>query len=325
MKYVKLGNTGLEVSRLCLGCMSFGEPTRGIAPWSLDEEKSREIIKRALELGINFFDTANVYSDGTSEEILGRALKDYAKREEVVIASKVYFPMYDGPNAKGLSRKAIFREIDETLRRLQTDYLDLYIIHRLDRSTPIEETMKALHDLVQMGKVRYIGASSMYAWEFAKCQYIAEKNGWTKFVSMQDLYNLLYREEEREMLPLCIDQKVAITPWSPLAKGRLTREIGTQTDRSKNDVIANTFFPLELASDQEIIKRVAKVASDKGVSKAQVSLAWLLSKNYVTSPIIGSTKVSHLEEAVQSLEVTLTKEEIDYLEAPYTPHQIVGY
>lgn len=222
--------------------MSFGEPTRGIAPWSLDEEKSREIIKRALQLGINFFDTANVYSDGTSEEILGRALKDYAKCEEVVIASKVYFPMYDGSNAKGLSRKAIFREIDETLRRLQTDYLDLHIIHRLDRSTPIKETMKALHDLVQMGKVRYIGASSMYAWEFVECQYIAEKNGWTKFVSMQDLYNLLYREEEREMFPLCIDQKVAITPWSSLAKGCLTREIGTQTERSKNDAIVNTFF-----------------------------------------------------------------------------------
>lgn len=238
MKYVKLGNTGLEVSKLCLGCMGFGEPGRGREQWSLGEEHSREIIKRALELGINFFDTANYYSLGSSEEILGKALKDFAKREEVVIASKLYFPMHDGPNSKGLSRKNIFTEINKTLERLQTDYLDLYIIHRWDYNTPIEETMEALDDLVKMGKVRYIGASSMHAWQFAKANYIAEKHGWSKFVSMQDLYNLLYREEEREMIPFLKDQKIAMTPWSPLAQGRLTRNLGEVTDRSKQETMS---------------------------------------------------------------------------------------
>ena len=325
MQYVKLGNTGLDVSKLCLGCMSFGVPGRGIAPWSLNEEDSRVIIKKAINLGINFFDTANVYSDGTSEEILGRAIKDFANRDEVVIASKVYFPMFEGQNSKGLSRKSILREVDKTLERLQMEYLDLYIIHRLDKETPIEEIMEALHDVVKSGKARYIGASSMSAWEFSKCQYIAEKNGWTKFVSMQDLYNLIYREEEREMVPLCQDLKVGITPWSPLAKGRLTRDVETITNRSSNDAAGARFFPLELEADRIVIERVKEIAEKRNVSRAQIALAWVLSKDYITSPIIGSTKVNHLEDSVKALDIILTEEEITYLEEAYVPHDIIGY
>lgn len=325
MEYVKLGNTGLEVSRLCLGCMSFGVPERGIAPWSLNEEQSRPIIKRALELGINFFDTANVYSDGTSEEIIGRALKDYANRDEVVIATKVYFRMHEGPNGGGLSRKAIMSEIDKSLKRLGTDYVDLYQIHRWDYNTPIEETMEALHDVVKAGKARYIGASSMYAWQFMKALHVAEKHGWTRFVSMQNLYNLLYREEEREMLPLCREEKIGVIPWSPLAKGRLTRDWNETTQRSENDETGKKFFPVTSESDRKIIERVAEVAAKRGVSRAQIALAWVLHKEPVTSPIIGSTKISHIEDAVAALSIKLTPEEIAYLEEPYVPHPVIGF
>ncbi len=325
MEYVKLGNTGMDVSRFCLGCMSFGVPERGIAPWSLPEEPSREIIKKALELGINFFDTANIYSDGTSEEIVGRALKDFANRDEVVLATKVYFKMHEGPNGSGLSRKAIMSEMDKSLKRLGTDYVDLYIIHRWDYDTPIEETMEALHDLVKSGKTRYIGASSMYSWQFAKAQNIAEKYGWSKFVSMQNMYSLVYREEEREMMPLCQDQKVAVTPWSPLAKGRLARPWDTKTNRSSNDTTADRFFPASAENDQEIVKRVAKVAEDLGVTMAQVALAWNISKSYVTSPIIGTSKVSQLESSIAALDVTLSREQIAYLEEAYIPHKVVGF
>ena len=306
MEYVKFGNTGMDVSRFCLGCMSFGVPERGIAPWSLPEEPSREIIKKALELGINFFDTANIYSDGTSEEIVGRALKDFANRDEVVLATKVYFKMHEGPNGSGLSRKAIMSEMDKSLKRLGTDYVDLYIIHRWDYDTPIEETMEALNDLVKSGKTRYIGASSMYSWQFAKAQNVAEKYGWSKFVSMQNMYSLVYREEEREMMPLCQDQKVAVTPWSPLAKGRLARPWDTKTNRSSNDTTADRFFPASAENDQEIVKRVAKVADELGVTMAQVALAWNISKSYVTSPIIGTSKVSQLESSIAALDVTLS-------------------
>jgi len=325
VKYVKFGNTGLEVSKLCLGCMGFGEPGRGREEWSLNEEESRKIIKRALELGINFFDTANYYSLGSSEEILGKALKDFAKREEVVIASKLYFPMHDGPNSKGLSRKSIMTEIDNTLRRLQTDYLDLYIIHRWDYNTPIEETMEALNDLVKSGKVRYIGASSMHSWQFVKANYIAEKNGWAKFVSMQNLYNLVYREEEREMIPLLKDQKIAMTPWSPLAQGRLTRDLDIVTERSKQESLSIGQEKYAIDADNEVIKRCHELAEKKGISRGQVAMAWVLSKDYVTSPLIGSTKVKYLEDAIEALNVTLTEEEISYLESPYVPHKIVGF
>ena len=323
MEYVKLGNTGLDVSKLCLGCMGFGEPNRGREKWSLDESASRAVIKKSLELGINFFDTANLYSSGSSEEILGRALKDFANRDEIVLASKLYFPMFEGPNAKGLSRKSIFAEIEHTLQRLQTDYLDLYIIHRWDYSTPIEETMEALHDLVKTGKVRYIGASSMHAWQFAKAQFVAEKHGWTKFVSMQNLYNLLYREEEREMIGLLKDQKIAMTPWSPLAQGRLTRDKDAVTARSQQ---TDTDFPQHiLQSDNEIITRVHQIADERGVSRGQIALAWVLDKGYVTSPLIGATKIKYIEDAIGALDVRLSSAEIDYLEAPYITREIRGY
>jgi 1-deoxyxylulose-5-phosphate synthase len=325
MEYTKLGNTGLDVSRLCLGCMSFGVPERGIAPWSLDEEKSRAIIKRALELGINFFDTANVYSDGTSEEIVGRALKDYTNRDEAVIATKVYFEMHKGPNGSGLSRKAIMSEIDKSLKRLGTDYVDLYQIHRWDYKTPIEETMEALHDVVKAGKARYIGACSMHSWQFMKAQHEAEKNGWTKFVSMQNLVNLIYREDEREMLPLCKEEKIAVMPWSPLAKGRLTRDWQTTTERSEIDEAGRNFFPETSESDRKIVERVKEVAEKHGVPRAQIALAWVLQKEPITSPIVGSTKLSHLEDAVAALSVNLTPKEIAYLEEPYVPHLVVGF
>ncbi len=324
MEYVKLGNTGLDVSRLCLGCMSFGVPEQGYPQWTLDEEHSRPIIKKALELGINFFDTANFYSDGTSEEIVGRALKDYANRDEIVIATKVYFRMHEGPNGAGLSRKAIMSEIDNSLRRLGTDYVDLYQIHRWDYNTPIEETMEALHDVVKAGKARYIGASSMYAWQFLKALHVAEKNGWTRFVSMQNHFNLLYREEEREMLPLCKEEKIGVIPWSPLAKGRLTRDWEETTHRSEIDEIAKKFYTATSGSDRKVVERVAEVAEKRGVPRAQIALAWVLQKEPITSPIIGATKMSHLEDAVAALSITLTPEEIAFLEEPYVPHPVLG-
>lgn len=325
MEYVKLGNTGLDVSKLCLGCMSFGDPNAWIHKWVLDEEESRKIIKRALELGINFFDTANVYSKGVSEEILGRALKDYANRDEVVIATKVCIQMREGPNGGGLSRKAIMSEIDHSLRRLGTDYVDLYIIHRWDYNTPIEETMEALHDVVKAGKARYIGASSMYAWQFQKALYIAEKNGWTRFVSMQNHYNLIYREEEREMIPLCKEEKISITPYSPLASGRLARDWSESTQRYETDQIAKYKYDSTAEADKLIVDRLAEIAQKRGVPRAQIALAWLMQKEPVTIPIIGVTKISQLEEAIPSASIELTPEEIAYLEEPYVPHRIVGH
>ncbi|RED75154.1 aldo/keto reductase [Cohnella phaseoli] len=323
MEYVKLGRSGLEVSKLSLGTMSFGVPERGNTPWSLEEEQSRPIIKKALESGINFFSTANMYSDGTSEEILGRALKDFTNRDEVVIATKVFVPMRKGPNAMGLSRKAIMTEIDNSLRRLGTNYVDLYQIHRWDPNTPIEETMKALHDLVTVGKVRYIGASSMLAWQLAKAQHVAERNGWTRFVSMENRLNLLYREEEREMLPLCRDEGVGVTPYLPLAAGRLTRDWNEQTTRSEKDQVAKALFNKTEEADRKVAERVGEIAANRGISRAQIALAWLLQKEEVTAPIIGSTKISHLEDAVSALSVKLTSEEITRLEELYIPHPLI--
>ncbi|MEK5397052.1 aldo/keto reductase [Paenibacillus sp. FSL K6-2859] len=325
MDYVKLGNTGLEVSRLCLGCMSFGVAERWIHQWVLDEEQSRLIIKKALELGINFFDTANVYSDGTSEEILGRALKDYANRDEIVLATKVYNRMHEGPNGAGLSRKAIMSEIDKSLKRLGTDYVDLYQIHRWDYHTPIEETMEALHDVVKAGKARYIGASAMYAWQFQKALYVAEKNGWTRFVSMQNHLNLIYREEEREMLPLCKEEKIGVIPYSPLASGRLTRDWTVSTHRSETDQIQKSKYDGTADADRLVVERVAAIAEKHGVPRIRIALAWLLQKEPVTAPIIGATKMSHLEDAVGALSITLTPQEITFLEEPYTPHPIIGF
>lgn len=322
MNYRNLGPTGLQVSRLCLGCMTYGLPDRGNHAWTLGEEASRPFIHRALELGINFFDTANVYSDGTSEEIVGRALRDFAKREEVVIASKVHGRMRPGPNGQGLSRKAIFAEIDASLQRLGTDYVDLYQIHRWDSATPIEETLEALHDVVKAGKARYIGASSMYAWQFAQALYLADLNGWTRFVSMQNHYNLLYREEEREMVGLCADQGIGVIPWSPLARGRLTRAWDETTERGQTDEFGKTLYH---PGDQEIVERVAAIADRRGVPKAQVALAWMLGKSVVTAPIIGASKPHHLEDAVAALELHLTAEEVESLEAAYTPHPVAGF
>jgi len=322
MKYVNLGRTGMYVSRICLGCMSFGEPGRGGHPWSLDEEASRPLIRQAIEAGINFFDTANVYSLGSSEEITGRALKDFAKRDEIVLATKVHGVMREGPNGRGLSRKAIMSEIDHSLARLGTDYVDLYQIHRWDRRTPIEETMEALHDVVKAGKARYIGASSMFAWQFAKAQHVAEVNGWTRFVSMQDHYNLIYREEEREMLPLCLDQGVGVIPWSPLARGRLTRDWDTTTARSETDEFGQNLY---LPEDQQVHEQVAEVASARGIPRAQVAMAWLLGRPGVTAPIVGVTKASHLDDAVAALDVELTRQETEQLEKPYVPHRIAGH
>jgi aryl-alcohol dehydrogenase-like predicted oxidoreductase len=323
MDYVKLGNTGMDVSRICLGCMSFGGEGKGLFPWALSEKSSRPIIKKALDLGINFFDTANMYSDGRSEEIVGRALKDYADRDEIVLASKVFFPMRQGPNGAGLSRKAILSEIDKSLKRLGTDYVDLYYIHRLDHKTPLEVTMEALHDVVKAGKARYIGASSLYAWQFLKANKIAERNGWTKFAAMQNLYSLMYREEEREMLPLCREEKIAVVPWAPLASGRLTRDWGVSTPRSKIDDIGNHLFAATAGPDRNVVERLAEVAKKRGVPMAQVALAWLL-KDPVITPIVGPTKISHVEDAVAALSLTLTPEEIAQLEEPYVPHPVIG-
>ncbi|MFJ6567486.1 aldo/keto reductase [Streptomyces sp. NPDC091292] len=321
MKYVRLGGTGLEISALTVGCMSFGDPDRGAHTWTLGEEASRAIVKQALEAGITTFDTANVYSDGSSEEIVGRALKDFASRDEVVIATKVNNRMRPGPNGAGLSRKAILSEIDHSLTRLGTDYVDLYQIHRWDHDTPIEETLEALHDVVKAGKSRYIGASSMAAWQFAKAQYTADLHGWTRFVSMQNHYNLLYREEEREMLPFCADQGVGVIPWSPLARGRLTRPWDARTERSGTDEYGKTLYHPE---DRLIVERVADVAAERGVSAAQVALAWLSGRPAVDSPIVGATRPEHLADAVASLDLTLDEDEVARLEEPYRPHEISG-
>jgi aryl-alcohol dehydrogenase-like predicted oxidoreductase len=326
MEYLKFGSTGLEVSRICLGAMSYGVPERGPHPWSLPEQEARPFIRQALELGINFFDTANVYSDGTSEEILGRALADFATREDVVIATKVHGRARPGPNGGGLSRKHIMAEIDNSLRRLGTDYVDLYQIHRFDPSTPIEETLEALHDVVKAGKARYLGASSMYAWQFAQALYLADRHGWTRFASMQNHYNLLYREEEREMLPLCGDQGVAVIPWSPLARGRLTRAWAQEgTARSGSDEFGRTLYVDAEEADRQIIDAVGEVAEKRGVPRAQVALAWVAGHPVVTAPIVGATKPQHLADAVAALDLTLTDEERDRLEAPYRPRPVSGF
>ncbi len=322
MKYVKLGNSGLDVSKICLGCMSFGESGMGTHAWTLNEETSRQYMKKSLDVGINFFDTANVYSLGTSEEFVGRALRDFALRDEVVVATKVHGTMRKGRNAAGLSRKAIMTEVDHSLRRLGMDYIDLYQIHRFDPATPIEETMEALHDVVKAGKARYIGASSMWAWQFSKAQYVAEQHGWTKFISMQNHYNLLNREEEREMMPLCVDQGVGVIPWSPLARGRLTRDWDDATSRSETDEFGKGLYKPE---DQVIVERVAEVARELGAPRAQVALAWVLSKSFVTSPIVGATKEAHIDDAVAACDIQLSAEHIARLEEPYTPHESVGF
>jgi aryl-alcohol dehydrogenase-like predicted oxidoreductase len=325
LEYVKLGHTGLDVSRICLGCMSYGGSNRGNHAWSLDEETSRPFIRRALESGINFFDTANRYSLGSSEEILGRAIKDFARREEVVIATKVYGRMRPGPNGAGLSRKAIMAEIDASLRRLGTDYVDLYQIHRWDYDTPIEETLEALHDVVKAGKARYIGASSMHAWQFARALGIAERRGWTRFVSMQNLVNLLYREEEREMLPLCAAEGIAVIPWSPQARGRLTRDWDYTSVRTETDEALGRLFAKTEDADRKVVDRVAQVAAARGIPRAQVALAWLLAKPVITAPIVGATKLQHLDDALASVNVKLSVDEITTLEEPYVPHAVVGF
>ncbi len=325
MEYIRLGNTGLKVSRICLGTMTYGKPTERW-PWALNEQESRPYLQKALELGINFFDTADMYSYGTSEEVVGSALKDFAKRDEVVIATKVYQPMSADPNDGGLSRKHIFSSIDNSLRRLKTDYIDLYQIHRWDYNTPIEETMEALHDVVKSGKVRYIGASSMHSWQLAKALYTADLHGWTRFVSMQPHYNLIYREEEREMIPLCLDQKIGVIPWSPLARGLLTgnrTKERNETLRSKTDEFGKILYRSD--SDFYIVERVSEVALERGVPAAQVALAWMLAKPGITAPIIGASKPGHLEDAVASLTLKLTPDEILSLEELYVPHPVLGH
>jgi aryl-alcohol dehydrogenase-like predicted oxidoreductase len=325
MKYKNLGNTGLKVSELCLGCMTFGVPDRGEHPWTLPEQQSRPLIRKAVDAGINYFDTANSYSDGTSEEIVGQALKDFTRRDEVVIATKVFFPMHKGPNGGGLSRKAIFSAIDASLRRLETDYVDLYQIHRWDYSTPIEETIEALHDVVKSGKARYLGASSMHAWQFSKTLHLARRHGWTAFASMQNHYNLLYREEEREMMPLCIDEQIAVVPWSPLARGRLTRAWDSETSRTQTDEYGNKLYVATADADRKVVEQVAAIAAAREVPAAQVALAWIVQKPFVTAPIIGASKPQHLEDALAALTLKLDAAEIAQLEAPYVPHAIVGH
>jgi aryl-alcohol dehydrogenase-like predicted oxidoreductase len=322
MEYIRLGSTGMKVSRICLGCMSYGVANERWK-WVLNEEQSRPYIKRALEMGINFFDTANVYANGTSEEFLGRALKDFAKRDEVIIATKVRGRMHEGPNGEGLSRKAILSEIDNSLRRLGTDYVDLYQIHRWDYETPIEETMEALNDVVRAGKARYIGASAMYAWQFSKALYTSDLNGWARFISMQNHYNLIYREEEREMIPLCQDQQIGVIPFSPYARGWLARKPTEETLRSQHDGLIKERY--ERDENMTIIQRVSDVAEKRGLPMAQVSLAWMLSKQAVTSPIIGANKPHHLDDAIAALSVQLTSEEIQYLEEPYQLHPVIGF
>ncbi|RFA21222.1 aldo/keto reductase [Subtercola boreus] len=325
MKYLKLGASGLEVSAITLGCMSYGEASRGNHEWTLDEETSRPFIKQALEAGITTFDTANAYSDGTSEEFVGRALADFATREEVVIATKVFMPMYKGGNGGGLSRVHIMNQIDASLTRLGTDYVDLYQIHRWDDTVPIEETMEALHDVVKAGKARYIGASSMFAWQFAKAQYTADLGGFTRFVSMQDHYNLIQREEEREMHPFCLDQGVGVLPWSPLARGRLTRPWGELTHRDETDNVSGRVYAGTEEGDKQVSDAVATVAANRGVSRAQIALAWVRQQPAVTSPIVGATKPKHLDDAVASVDIDLTPDELEALESPYQPHIPTGF
>jgi aryl-alcohol dehydrogenase-like predicted oxidoreductase len=322
MDYVNLGTTGLKVSRICLGCMSYGEPGRGNHEWSLGADEAKPFFRQALDAGINFFDTANVYSAGSSEEITGSTLLSMAPREELVIATKVHGRMSPGPNGQGLSRKAIMTEIDNSLRRLGTDYVDLYQIHRWDYDTPIEETLEALHDVVKAGKARYIGASSMYSWQFAQALYVADLNGWTRFVSMQNHYNLLYREEEREMLPLCLDQGVSSIPWSPLARGRLTRPWSEQTNRSENDDFGRSLYG---DKDRSIVDVVIDIAKERGISTAQVALAWVLANPAVASPIVGATKAHHLSDAIGALDVHLEKSEVDRLEENYLVRGVAGF
>ena len=325
MEFTNLGKAGLKVSRICLGCMTYGVADRGAHAWTLSEDDSRPLLRQAVEMGINFFDTANTYSDGTSEEIVGRALRDFAKREEIVIATKVFFPMREGPNARSLSRKAIMTEIDASLRRLGTDYVDLYQIHRLDWSTPMDEILEALHDVIKAGKALYIGASSMYAWQFAKLLYLADANLWTRFVSMQNHYNLLYREEEREMLPLCLAEGVGVIPWSPLARGRLTRDWEETTRRSETDEFGKTLYTAAVESDRKVVGRVAAVAGARGIGRAQVALAWLLQNPAITAPIVGAAKPEHLQDAVKALSLKLTSDEIRSLEEHYVPHPVAGF
>lgn len=326
MKYVKLGNTGVDVSKICLGCMSFGTPgsENGVFPWARTFEDAKPIFKKAVDSGINYFDTANVYQMGASEEITGKLIREFGlDRDDIVVATKVNMPMRpDRPNGGGLSRKEIMSEIDKSLKRLRMDYVDLYQIHRADPNTPFEETMEALHDLVKSGKVRYIGASTMYAWQFQKMQNIAEKNGWTKFITMQNQYNLMYREEEREMIPFCRDTKVGIIPWSPLAGGRLTHPWGTVTERNKIDGVSPMVWDRSLKQDLPVIENLQKMAEERDISMAQMALAWMLSKPYVTAPIVGTTSPKHVEEAVAALDIVLSPEEIASLETPYTPHAV---
>ena len=325
MDYVKLGRTGMEVSRLCLGCMTFGVPDRGTHPWTLDEEKSRPIVRQAVESGINFFDTANSYSEGTSEEITGRLLREMTRRDDIVVATKVFFPTgKPGPNAMGLSRKAIFQGIDASLRRLGMDYVDLYQIHRWDDRVPIEETLEALHDVVKAGKARYIGASSMYAWQFATALQVSARHGWTRFVTMQNHVNLLYREEEREMLPLCRAEGIGVIPWSPLARGRLTRDWRETSTREETDEVGKRLYTAAVDADRAVIDAVAAVAKTRGVPRAQVALAWVIQKGGVTAPIVGASRAGHLEDAMAALALRLTSEEIAALEAPYVPHPVSG-
>ena len=324
MQYLNFGKTGLKVSKLCLGCMTYGE-AKGGHDWTLDEETSRPLLRQALEAGINFFDTANVYSAGSSEEIVGRALKDFASRDEVVIATKAYAPWKSAPNARGLSRKALFHAVDDSLARLGTDYIDLYQIHRYDFDTPIEETLDALDAIVKSGKVRYIGASSMFAWQFLQMLHKSEIKGWSKFVSMQNYYNLLYREEEREMFPLCQDQQIATMPWSPLARGKLTRDWDDASSaRSQSDILLGALYKRTEDADRAVVDTVAKVAAERGVPRAQIALAWILSKPHVTTPIVGASKASHMDDALAALDITLSEDEIKALEAPYVPHDVTG-
>ncbi len=325
MEYVRLGMTGLEISRLCLGCMTYGDPARGNHEWTIDEHRSRPLLRQAFEAGITFFDTANVYSDGSSEEIVGRAVREFSRREDVVIATKVHGRMRPGPNGAGLSRKAIMHEIDASLTRLGTDYVDLYQIHRFDHDTPIEETLEALHDVVKAGKARYIGASSMYAWQFATMLHVAEANGWPRFVSMQNYLNLLYREEEREMLPLCAAEGIGVIPWSPLARGRLTRDWEEATLRSETDKFGQTLYRRTAEADRTVVEAVAQVAAARGVPRAQIALAWVLAKPEVSAPIVGASKAAHLEDAIAALDIVLSDAEIAELEAAYVPHAVVGF
>jgi aryl-alcohol dehydrogenase-like predicted oxidoreductase len=325
MDYVRLGRTGLKVSRLCLGCMSYGEPERGNHPWTLGEAQSRPFLKKALDLGINFFDTANIYSAGSSEEIVGRALTEYAHRDDVVIATKVQGRMRPGPNGAGLSRKAILAEIDHSLKRLGTDHVDLYQIHRRDYATPIEETLEALHDVVKAGKARYIGASSMFAWQFAQALAISERHGWARFATMQPYVNLLYREEEREMLPLCRAEGIGVIPWSPLARGRLTRDWDSQSARAETDEFGRSLYAKTADADRKVVDALSAVAAARGVPRAQVALAWVLNKPVISAPIIGATRLEQLDDAVAALALALTPEEIAALEAPYVPHAVVGF